>query len=99
VPEFDDIAAALDLTPRMAAVFNSAWMGYEKPHPQIFRQVLALLGDDSPTWMIGDNFTADVQGAEVVGIPAILVRKPNAEARRFAADLTQISAIIENATV
>lgn len=97
VPEFDDIAAALGLTPRMAAVFNSAKMGYEKPHPQIFRQVLDALDAGGPKWMIGDNLLADVRGAEAMGLPAILVRKPSVDARYFAPDLTQVGAIIENA--
>jgi putative hydrolase of the HAD superfamily len=96
VPEFDGIAAALGLTSRMAAVFNSAWLGYEKPHPQIFRQVLDILDGGGPKWMIGDNFTADVRGAEAMGLPAILVRKPNVDARYFAPDLTQVGAIVEN---
>ena len=96
VPEFDDIAAALGLTSRMAAVFNSAWMGYEKPHPQIFRQVLDVLDAGGPKWMIGDNLVADVRGAEAMGLPAILVRKPGADVRYYAPDLTQVGAIIEN---
>jgi putative hydrolase of the HAD superfamily len=95
VPEFDRIAAALGLHGRMQAVFNSAVMGYEKPHPAAFSGVLALVGDAAPRWMIGDNYAADVQGAAAVGIPGILVRKPHPAAERFCPDLGQVVAFLE----
>ncbi|MEJ5199894.1 MAG: HAD family hydrolase [Anaerolineae bacterium] len=96
VPEFNEIAARLSLTERMAAVFNSAWMGYEKPHPEIFRQVLRTIGDDGPRWMIGDSYSADVCGAASVGIPAVLVRRPHTGALLFSPDLTGVIEIVEN---
>lgn len=94
VPEFDAIAVSLGLSSRMAMIFNSARMGYEKPHPEIFRQVLAAIGADGPRWMIGDNFLADICGAEAMGIPAVLVRKPHPEARRFCPDLAGVVEIV-----
>ena len=97
VPEFDAIAEALALHPRMAAILNSARIGYEKPHPYIFREALAVIGDGSPVWMIGDNYTADILGAAAAGIPGILVRRPHEAAPRFCADLTQVAAMLEAA--
>lgn len=96
VPEFDRIAVSLRLHGRMQAIFNSAVTGYEKPHPVAFSGVLALVGDAAPRWMIGDNYTADVQGATAVGIPGILVRKPHPAAERFCPDLGQVVAVVEN---
>lgn len=98
VPELAEFAAALALDARVAAIFNSATVGYEKPHPQIFREALAFVGNGGPVWMVGDNYHADVLGAAAVGVPGILVRQPHDEARLFCADLTQVAALIEHAT-
>ena len=65
--------------PHLAAIFNSAQTGYEKPHPQAFRNVLAWLPEPEAVWMIGDNYTADVLGAQAVGLPGILVRETHPE--------------------
>jgi putative hydrolase of the HAD superfamily len=97
VPELESLMRALGLSPRIAAVFNSATMGYEKPHPEAFRGVLEIVGDSRPVWMIGDNITADILGAAAVGIPGVLVRRPDEQAERFCADLTQVAAIVEDA--
>ncbi|MBM4461510.1 MAG: HAD-IA family hydrolase [Chloroflexi bacterium] len=97
VPELAIFMDAVDLSARIAAVFNSAIMGYEKPHPAAFRGVLEIVGDSRPVWMIGDNITADVFGAAAVGIPGVLVRRPDERAERFCADLWQVAALVEDA--
>ena len=74
VPELPDLVAALGLDARVEAVFSSALTGYEKPHPEAFRLALRECGNPSRAWMVGDNPTADVDGARAVGLPAILVR-------------------------
>jgi len=74
VPELPQIIEALGLAPHIERIFNSAETGYEKPHPQSFRNVIDALGSVDGLWMIGDSVTADVGGAKAVGIPAILVR-------------------------
>jgi len=95
VPELAEFVAALGLDSRIATIFNSAVVGYEKPHPQIFREALSFIGNGGPTWMIGDNYDADILGAAAVGIPGILVRKLHEDAQRYSDDLTQIIAIVE----
>jgi putative hydrolase of the HAD superfamily len=90
VPEFRAIAEALDLTRRMRHIFNSAEIGYEKPHPQAYRLVLEVIPDAETVWMIGDNPVADVQGAEAMGIPAILVRRYTDGVARFSPDLAGV---------
>ncbi|MFN2389985.1 MAG: HAD hydrolase-like protein [Actinomycetota bacterium] len=45
-------------------------------------------------WMVGDNVTADVRGAEAVGIPAILVRTEDGSVARRAQDLYGIRALL-----
>ncbi len=91
VPELGDIVRHLDLASRIAYVFNSAETGYEKPHPRAFQIALETLPDVGTVWMIGDSFTADVQGAEAVGLPAILVRRQHAQARYSCATLLACS--------
>lgn len=96
VPEFPAIFQYLGLAPFFSAVFNSAQTGYEKPHPQAFRQVLDYIGNTDAVWMIGDNYTADVLGAEVVGIPGILVRKSHPGAKQCCAELADVVKIISS---
>ena len=99
VPELAEFVSALALDTRIAAIFNSATVGYEKPHPEIFREALAFVGNGGPTWMIGDNYVADILGAAAVGVPGVLVRQPHDRARFFCADLRHIGTLIENAAV
>ena len=93
-PELREIIRYLGLESRLAAVFNSAEIGYEKPHPQAFRSVLGAFGNAAVEWLIGDNYGADVVGAESLGIPGILVRKTHKNAKRYCSDLSQVPAII-----
>ena len=78
----------------VAAVFNSAETGYEKPHPRAFEAVLEAFPSSDTFWMIGDNAHADVAGAEALGIPAILVRQPQQDIERYCEDLIQVAAIV-----
>jgi putative hydrolase of the HAD superfamily len=82
VPELPALIAGLGLAERIDLVLSSATTGYEKPHPEAFRIARQAAGNPPVVWMIGDNPIADVEGAEAVGIPAILVRseaRPHAE--------------------
>lgn len=52
---------------------SAADVGYLKPHPQIFYHALAKLGTSAEkTLFVGDNSTADIAGAQSVGMRAIL---------------------------
>ncbi|MHB9110524.1 MAG: HAD family hydrolase [Armatimonadota bacterium] len=95
VPELPAIIDHLGLTPHVAALFNSAQTGYEKPHPQAFRKVLDWAVEPEAIWMIGDNPKADVAGAEALGIPAILVRTTLPDVRHCCADLSQVPEIVQ----
>lgn len=94
IPELPSIFNHLGLSPHFAAVFNSAQTGYEKPHPQAFRQVLEWAPEREAIWMIGDSYTADILGAEKQCIPGILVRKTDPRAEYSCADLSGIAAIV-----
>lgn len=95
VPEFPSILESLGIRECFATVFNSAETGIEKPHVKAFENVRSSLMGTGQLWMIGDSFTADVQGAEAVGIPGILVRKPHPSAKRYAGDLNGVKSILD----
>lgn len=90
VPELRLIVDHLGLKARIAAIFNSAETGYEKPHPQAFQQILSSIEPGTSVWMIGDNYTADILGAEQVSIPGVLVRQHHPQARIFCSGLEEI---------
>jgi putative hydrolase of the HAD superfamily len=94
VPELGDMVRHLGLASRIAYVFNSAETGYEKPNPRAFQIALEALPDVETVWMIGDSFTADVQGAERLGIPAILVRRSHPDAGRYCESLADVPVLI-----
>jgi len=61
----------------------SARLGYDKPHPEIFRHALELM-DVSPdrALHVGDSYPADVLGARAAGIsPVLITRSVNDFAR------------------
>lgn len=82
VSELPVLVESLGLGPHIAATFTSATLGYEKPHPQSFQAVLSGY-PGARAVMVGDNYVADVLGAQASGLFAILVRKPHAHATVF----------------
>jgi putative hydrolase of the HAD superfamily len=94
VPELGAIVAGLGLDRRFAAFSCSADTGYEKPHPRAYASVLEQL-EPTEAWMIGDNVVADFLGAEAIGLPAVLVRRPDPRASRFSATLAGVEEFLE----
>jgi putative hydrolase of the HAD superfamily len=86
VPELAELARALGVHELLDAVFTSGLSGYEKPHSEAFRIAVDAFGDPEQVWMVGDSVGADVDGAEALGIPAVLVRTTG-EVARHAEDL------------
>jgi putative hydrolase of the HAD superfamily len=97
VPELRSIIRHLQLGEYISRIFNSAKTGYEKPHPQAFRNVLDSLDRRAAVWMIGDSIKADVTGAALVGIPSILVRTHHPDVQYCCSELSQVLAIINAA--
>jgi putative hydrolase of the HAD superfamily len=97
VPELPQILAALGLSANFVGLCNSAETGYEKPHPAAFAHVRSMLPDPGTTWMIGDNYHADIAGARAAGIPGILVRKHHPEAEHFHATLESLPGFLAQA--
>jgi HAD superfamily hydrolase (TIGR01549 family) len=96
VPELPDILRQLELGDYLDRIFCSAQIGYEKPHPDAFKTVLAAYPEANPTWMIGDNPEADFAGARRCGLRAILARKPHPGIELFAPDLFTVEEILED---
>jgi len=71
------MAEALGLGGLVDEVYSSANIGFEKPNP---RACHVALGDHPPerACMIGDNPIADRDGAQNVGMAAVLVRHERA---------------------
>jgi putative hydrolase of the HAD superfamily len=96
VPELRLIVSALGLDEVVALISCSAETGYEKPHARAYASVLERL-QPAEAWMVGDNVVADVLGAEALGIPAVLVRRPDPRAERYADSLAGVEALLEEA--
>jgi putative hydrolase of the HAD superfamily len=96
VPELRQIVGALGLDDVVGFLSCSAETGYEKPHAQAFASVLDPLQPDE-AWMVGDNVVADVLGAEAVGVPAVLVRRPDPRAVRYADSLAGVDGFLNEA--
>lgn len=80
-PELPELVTALGLDPLVDRVITSALIGVEKPNPRIFRYAIEISGAGPDCWMVGDNPIADVQGAQAVGIRAILADGAYSDAR------------------
>lgn len=99
VPELGDLVETLGLSPFFAQVVTSAQTGYEKPHTEAFEGLLRQCPEGTTVWMIGDSLMADVQGAERVGIPGILVRKKQDGSRFYCDSLAETEEVISTQEV
>lgn len=79
VPELPALLDYLNLTPHFQVILNSAQTGWEKPNVHAFRlaqdwiQSHTKPATSPTTWVIGDNISSDIRGAQEAGLPAILV--------------------------
>jgi putative hydrolase of the HAD superfamily len=94
VPELRQIVSALGLDEHIEFLSCSAETGYEKPHAQAYASVLDTLRP-AEVWMVGDNVVADVLGAEELGVPAVLVRRPDPRAARYADSLDGVPVFLD----
>ncbi|MGC1185269.1 MAG: HAD-IA family hydrolase [Candidatus Dormiibacterota bacterium] len=63
----------LELRQYFDAVLFSSEIGWRKPDPQIFAELLARLGlPAASVWFVGDEWEADIQGARSAGMRAFL---------------------------
>ncbi len=70
----DDILSYLEIRRYFAHVFDSHYVGYEKPDIRLFRHALDVSkADPERTLHIGDLYHIDVLGARTAGIHALLL--------------------------
>jgi putative hydrolase of the HAD superfamily len=78
VPELSVLVENLNLSKYFTRIFNSAYIGFEKPNRMFFESILKELRcKKDEVFMIGDSFNADITGAVNFGIRAVLVRCKN----------------------
>lgn len=95
VPELPLLVDGLGLGGWFDAVLTSAATGYEKPHPEAFALARRAAGSPERVWMVGDNYDADVAGAEAAGIPAVLARRSDPRAARAVATLGELDRYVD----
>jgi HAD superfamily hydrolase (TIGR01549 family) len=85
----------------ITAAVSSSDHGYMKPHPSIFEAALRLVGVPAgDAVMVGDSLAHDVEGARLVGMRGVLVRRsadfgPGSASRRAAGDVPVIASLNE----
>ncbi len=68
-----DQLGLLSYFPRSETRITAADVGYLKPHPYIFRHALNVMGAaPDEAVFVGDNLSADIDGARKVGMRAVL---------------------------
>lgn len=86
----------LGLASSLEIVAASCEVGFLKPHPAIFRWALLRAGcDASDAAMVGDSLPADVQGAALVGMRGIWLRREQATAECTTASTTTIRTLAD----
>lgn len=72
--QLPELLHSLELVRHFDFIAASARVGFEKPHPAIFRHALAQAGVGPDEAMhVGDHLDADVAGAQRVGIAPVLI--------------------------
>lgn len=78
-----ELIHALALARHFDALFISARIGFQKPHPGIFRHALEVMSvAPADALHVGDSYAADVLGARRVGIRAALIDRGGRDAGR-----------------
>lgn len=79
--DLDAALASAGLDRLVDVAVTSARAGARKPHPRIFRQALAALGEPEPAAVlfVGDTWHADVVGPLAVGMRAVHLVRPGDE--------------------
>ena len=86
------------LEPYIESVLTSAAFGRRKPDPSIFRAALAKFGlEPGESVMVGDNYDADIAGAQAVGMRTIWItrRVPHSGAVQGLLAQTKVGSLAE----
>ena len=88
----------LGLAQQFETIIDSAVVGVEKPHPEIFQIALGRLGvSASEAMFVGDTYSVDIGGAGLAGLAGALIDRvgayPNADGLRVNS-LSQLHGIL-----
>ena len=94
-PELPIVAKNLGLSKYITDHIVSSNIGFEKPRVEIFRYALKIADFPDISYMIGDNPSADIEGAKNIGMKTILVhRKKFDDADYTCANLEEIPILL-----
>ena len=90
----------LGLAQYFDTVIDSAVVGVEKPHPEIFTIALNRLGvAAAEALFVGDTYSTDIGGARLAGLAGVLIDRvgayPNAECPRVET-ISELDGVLEN---
>lgn len=69
-----DQLGRVDLARHFDAIIDSAIVGVEKPHPEIFQIAVARVGvKPSEAVFVGDTYATDLGGAQLAGLHGVLI--------------------------
>jgi putative hydrolase of the HAD superfamily len=75
----EDVLTRCGIASCFRTITDSGLVGYEKPHPEIFRQALQTMNaKPEESLYVGDVYSVDYLGATSAGMQAILMDVPGA---------------------
>jgi putative hydrolase of the HAD superfamily len=77
--KIEDVLSRCRIADCFRTITDSGLVGYEKPHPEIFRQALqAMNAAPEESLYVGDVYSVDYLGATGAGMQAVLMDVPGA---------------------
>ena len=77
--KIEDVLARCNIADCFRTITDSGLVGYEKPHPEIFRQALQKMNAaPEESLYVGDMYSVDYLGATAAGMQAVLMDVPGA---------------------
>ncbi len=77
--KIEDVLARCNIADCFRTITDSGLVGYEKPHPEIFRQALQKMNAaPEESLYVGDVYSVDYLGATGAGMQAVLMDVPGA---------------------
>ena len=95
--KIEDVLEKCGIADCFRTITDSGLVGYEKPHPEIFRQALkSMKAVPEESLYVGDVYSVDYLGARGVGMQAILMDVPGAYRDK---GVTRVDSLAELQTV
>jgi putative hydrolase of the HAD superfamily len=90
----EDVLRRCGIADCFASITDSGLVGYEKPHPEIFRQALeSLKAKPEESLYVGDVYSVDYLGATGAGMQAVLMDVSDAYADKEVARVESLEAL------